>query len=436
MKAIAPKNRQLSLFSPTVSPCVEAGVPSAVQQALDLGAALAISVSGGKDSDAMLRHLTALHRSQRWTGQLFAITADLGRIEWPGTLKHIQSLCAELDITLVIVRRQKGSMIDRWDERRQVLISQQQAEEGAIARCREGNNSNLLEIEPLKEGNKPFWSSSTARYCTKEMKTAEVDRYLRRFSAVVCAVGIRAEESSSRAKKPHFQVRNDITTATLKASKGLNAEQHEEWATEAIARWVESNFKGRLALTWNAVLDWPVEKVWESLGTSVEALEQRRTLYQSGNFTAALRGWPAHWAYVSGNSRLSCSMCVLASANDIQNGAKHNLTTWLELALMERQSGWSFQQGKWLNTINIDLLRQIQVSKQLSESLYELCLVKRWGLLFVIALLRTTPSTVSMLWQNQALEAIATIVSSKSVVGSRDAYGITQQNGTALKQLE
>lgn len=415
MKAIAPRNQQLSLFSPTAPTKGDASVPPAVQQALNLGAALAVSVSGGKDSDAMLRHLTALHQSQGWTGQLFAITADLGRSEWPGTLEHIQRICAELGVTLITVRRQKGSMIDRWDERRQVLISQQQAEEGAIARCREGNNSNLLEIEPLKEGNKPFWSSSTARYCTKEMKTAEVDRYLRRFNAVVCAVGIRAEESSSRAKKPHFQVRNDITTATLKASKGLNAEQHEEWATEAIARWIESNFKGRLALTWNAVFDWPIEKVWKSLGTSVEALEQRRTLYQSGSLTAALRGWPAHWAYVSGNSRLSCSMCVLASAHDIQNGAKHNLTTWLELALMEKQSGWSFQQGKWLSTLNINLLKQVQASNQLSETLHELCLTKQWNLLFIIALLRTTPLGVSVLWQNQALEAIASIVSSKSV---------------------
>ena len=407
MKAIAPRNQQLSLFSLTAPTQGDTSVPAAVQQALDLGAAMAVSVSGGKDSDAMLRHLTALHQSQGWAGKLFAITADLGRIEWAGTLEHIQSICAELGVTLITVRRQKGSMIDRWDERRQVLMSQQQAEEEAIARCREGNNGNLLEIAPLKEGNKPFWSSSTARYCTKEMKTAEVDRYLRQFKAVVCAVGIRAEESSNRAKKPHFQMRNDITTAALKASKGLSTEQHEEWATTAIARWVESNFKGRLALTWNAVLDWPVEKVWESLGTSVEALEQRRTLYQSGNFTAALRGWPAHWAYVSGNSRLSCSMCVLASANDIQNGAKHNLTTWLELALMEKQSGWSFQQGRWLSALDIDLLKQVQASKQLSEALYELCLVKRWDLLFMIALLTTTPVAVSMLWQNQALEVLA-----------------------------
>ena len=197
----------------------------------------------------------------------------------------------------------------------------------------------------------------------------------------------------------------------------MNAEQHEEWAARAIARWVESNFKGRLALTWNALLDWRIEKVWESLGTSVEALEQRRALYQSESFTAALRGWPAHWAYVSGNSRLSCSMCVLASANDIQNGAKHNLTTWLELALMEKQSGWSFQQGKWLRILDIDILKQVQVSKRLSETLHKLFLVKRWSSLFTLALLRTTPPAVSMLWQNQAIEAIATIANGKSVYG-------------------
>ena len=249
------------------------------------------------------------------------------------------------------------------------------------------------------------------------MKTAEVDRYLRRFNSVVCAVGIRAEESSSRAKKPHFQVRNDITTATLKTSKGLNAEQHEEWVTRAIARWIESNFKGRLALTWNAVLDWPIEKVWESLGTSAEELEQRRMVYQSGSLTAALRGWPAHWAYVSGNSRLSCSMCILASAHDIRNGAKHNITTWLELALMEKQSGWSFQQGKWLSTLNINLSKRIQASERLAKTLCELRLVRQWILLFTIALLRTTPLAVSMLWQNQALEAIANIVNGKNGCG-------------------
>ena len=110
-------------------------------------------------------------------------------------------------------------------------------------------------------------------------------------------------------------------------------------------------------------------------------------------------------------------MCILASANDIQNGAEHNITTWLELALMEKQSGWSFQQGKWLSRLNINASKQIQASEQLSKTLYELRLVKQWSLLFAITLMRTTPLAVSMLWQNQALEAIADIANGKGAQG-------------------
>lgn len=261
MITTTPSHRQLSLFQPKATTQSNKDIPTAIQQALGMGAALAISVSGGKDSDAMLRHLIATHRTQQWTGELFAITADLGRIEWPGTIEHIRSLCEQLDIRLVVVRRPKGGMIERWDERRQVLVKQQKETTEAIAH--------------QKEGDKPFWSSSAARYCTKELKTAEVDRYLRRFSAVVCAVGIRAEESSSRAKKPHFQIRNDITTVTLKAARGITAKQHEAWAEVAIAQWIESNYKGRLALTWNAALDWSIERVWKALGTTTEELEHK-----------------------------------------------------------------------------------------------------------------------------------------------------------------
>lgn len=188
----------------------------------------------------MLRHLVRLHRKEGWAGELLAITADLGRIEWPGTLEHIQAVCEELGVALVVVRRAKGGMIDRWDERRTVLKGQQSEAEA---------------IASGQEGNKPFWSSSAARYCTKELKTAEVDRYLRQFDLVVCAVGIRADESSSRAKKPHYQVRGDITTSYLKPERGLDAGQQEDWAENAIALWLERERKGRLALTWNPVFD-------------------------------------------------------------------------------------------------------------------------------------------------------------------------------------
>lgn len=348
----------------------------------------------------MLRHLVEIHQSQAWTGELFAITADLGRIEWPGTLEHIQSLCTQLDIPLVVVRRQKGGMIDRWEQRRQSLISQQRNE-------RNGDSAIASSSEEHKQGSKPFWSSSAARYCTKELKTAVVDRYLRRFKSVVCAVGIRAQESPGRAKKPHVQVRNDIITAALKSPKGLDAVQHEAWAEDAISHWLSSDCKGRLALSWNPILDWPIERVWQTLGCSSNGLERRRTLYQAGELAEALQGWPAHWAYVSGNSRLSCSLCVMASSADIYNGAQHNLATWLELASMETQSGWSFQQGKWLSDLSIDVESSVRSLHQLYAVLKQLGLVKQYGTLFAITLLTAMPTEAIALCSTNAILLLA-----------------------------
>ncbi|MEM8805363.1 MAG: phosphoadenosine phosphosulfate reductase family protein [Cyanobacteria bacterium P01_G01_bin.38] len=370
--------QQLSLFESTST---NQTVPSPVQRVLALGATLAVSVSGGKDSDAMLRHLVRLHQAQKWPGKMFAITADLGRIEWPGTLEHIKALCDELGVPLEVVRRAKGGMIDRWDQRRQTLQDSGQ--------------------------HKPFWSSASARYCTKELKTAECDRNLRAEDLVVCAVGIRAKESPNRAKQPRFRIRSAITTAALKEPKGMaTADEKERWAEGAISTWLDSGRKGRLALTWHPIFDWSLGQVWRELGTSLSALDHRRALYQAGQFAPALQGWPAHWAYVSGNSRLSCSLCVLASSADILNGAMHNPRTWAELALMEAQSGWSFQQGQWLGSLNIDPRERLEGLRRLFKVLGQLGLLMHPAPKFVIVLLQTCPIEIAAWWQADALAGI------------------------------
>lgn len=46
-------------------------------------------------------------------------------------LEHIQSVCDQVGVDLIIVRRKKCGMIERWNERRQMLVEQQ--ERGAIA---------------------------------------------------------------------------------------------------------------------------------------------------------------------------------------------------------------------------------------------------------------------------------------------------------------
>jgi predicted phosphoadenosine phosphosulfate sulfurtransferase len=75
---------QLPLF-PVNAPDPPDDTPDALTLLRD-GAALVLSVSGGKDSDAMTHHLLDLRQSEGWTGDVMMVHADLGsRVEWHQT---------------------------------------------------------------------------------------------------------------------------------------------------------------------------------------------------------------------------------------------------------------------------------------------------------------------------------------------------------------
>ena len=367
---------QLSLFESS------RGVPSFMQLVLEAGATLAVSVSGGKDSDAMLRYLVNTHSVENWTGELFSLFCDLGRIEWPGVSEHLYKVCAELHVPLTKLYP-KRSMIDEWQHRYETILSKQQ--------------------------EKPFWSSSAARYCTKHEKTQPADKLLRGHQFVVCAIGLRAEESSARAKKPRYQVRNDIASVWYKTPQSYkSAEEKERWAEQAYQSWLANGRKGRFALSWHPIHDWSLAEVWQQNGTSCEDVARRSALYRSGELKQALQGFPCHWAYVSSNSRLSCSLCVLASSHDILNGAQHNLRTWIELALMEVTSGWSFQQGRWLLSLaSEDIALSLTKEKRLRKVLCDLQLVQPVNPSFFLSLIRLCKLAQLAFWTEEAVVAIA-----------------------------
>lgn len=367
---------QLSIFESS------RGVPSFMQSVLSTGATLAVSVSGGKDSDAMLRYLVSTHSAEGWTGELFSLFCDLGRIEWPGVSEHLHKVCAELDVPITKLYP-KRSMIDEWQHRHETILSKQQ--------------------------EKPFWSSSAARYCTKHEKTQPADKRLRAHQFVVCAIGLRAEESSARAKKPRYQVRNDIASIWYKTPQRCKrAEEKERWAEQAYQKWIENDRKGRFALSWHPIHDWSLAEVWQQNGTSCEDIERRSALYQSGELKQALQDFPCHWAYVSSNSRLSCSLCVLASSHDILNGSQHNLHTWIELALMEAVSGWSFQQGRWLLSLaSENIALSLTKEKRLRKVLCDLQLVRPVNPLFLLSLICTCKLAQLAFWTEEAVVAIS-----------------------------
>lgn len=283
-------------------------IPPIIDRMLQCGAALAISISGGKDSQALLSTLAPLQfRYSRAT--IYAIHADLGRTEWHQTPAHVARIAHAAGVPLVVVRRSQGDLLDRWQER----------------------------MKKLEDTGKPFWSSAANRYCTSDLKRGPINMHLRQHALVISAEGIRAAESYTRARKPAYEIRQAITAKVL---QGLSIDDALAYRSP----------RQRLAVTWNAIHDWSLDDVWAACGTSSYELARRQADYAAGD-VAALDGWPAHPAYVLGNQRLSCALCVLASNNDIRNGATHHPELYQALRRMEIQSGWTFRAGHSLADI-------------------------------------------------------------------------------------
>lgn len=280
-------------------------VPEVIEKALTMGAQVVISVSGGKDSQALANVLVA-----NGIGS-YALHMDLGRAEWPQTAAHVEKIAQDNRLDLTVVNRPQGDLLDQIEAR-------------AIK---------------LQGTGKPFWPSAASRYCTADQKRGQADKVLRRHQLVISAEGIRADESAKRAKDPVVSIRKQITAKHLRT---LNP-------SEALSVWEKGS--GRLALTWNAIHDWSIDNVWAACGADAGDLEKRRIQYKTGDEIAALDGWPCHPAYVFGNTRLSCVFCVLACEGDLVNGAQHNPGLVRQYVDLETRYGSTFRHGRALSDI-------------------------------------------------------------------------------------
>ncbi len=259
-----------------------------MEMQLQSGAALALSISGGKDSHAMAKAVVSFLKLNNLDNYVFAIHADLGRTEWKESLPMCQQLCKRLGIELIVVRRENGDMLERWKQRRVAMKT--------------------------KYGKEmPFWSTKAHRYCTSDMKRGPINKYLRKFSHIISVEGIRADESKDRAKASQYEFRKEIWT------------------------------RKRAAYTWNPILNWTMHDVWSEEGVNINILEKYRAEYKATGVVNP--GWPFHPAYVYGNDRVSCMMCIMGSKRDLLNGIRHNPELAFEIAKMELDSGFTFKQS-------------------------------------------------------------------------------------------
>ena len=132
-----------------------------ITDALAENAIVAFSVSGGKDSAAATlatnHYLDALGHDR---ARRIIIHADLGRIEWMTTPRQVEALAARAGLDLVVVRRQAGDLITRWQQR--------------FTNCKAPYESLTT------YGLVGPWSSGALRFCTSELKTHVITAERRR----------------------------------------------------------------------------------------------------------------------------------------------------------------------------------------------------------------------------------------------------------------
>lgn len=247
------------------------------------------SLSGGKDSSAAAMATNAFLDTIGHPPQdRYAIHADLGLIEWPSTSPFVASVANRLGTPLSVVRNSTQGLLPRWRQRF----------ENAKRRYRDLESYAL--IGP--------WSSSSLRFCTSETKVAPIGSSLakaHRGRTIISVVGIRREESHSRAQAPIS--RTDTRFAGPR------------------------NRHGTQMLTWHPIIEWDTADVFDH---------------------HAANDFPLHEAYTTyGLSRLSCAYCIMASAQDITRSiaSGQNDASLREVIDLEIASTFSFQPGKWLS---------------------------------------------------------------------------------------
>jgi 3'-phosphoadenosine 5'-phosphosulfate sulfotransferase (PAPS reductase)/FAD synthetase len=84
-----------------------------IHLALSKGAKPYTSISGGKDSQAMVRSL-----SKNNIPIAGLLHADLGTVEWPESITHCRKLATEYHLPLVTIRRKDGRrLLEHWQHR-------------------------------------------------------------------------------------------------------------------------------------------------------------------------------------------------------------------------------------------------------------------------------------------------------------------------------
>jgi len=210
--------------------------------------------SGGKDSQALLIYLKKFVPYD----QILIIHSKLPEVDWAGTEEKVYEYAGNIP---VIVTKAGKTFFEMVQHRK-------------------------------------MFPSPKYRQCTSDLKRGPIEKVIRKYlkehpefgGLVVNCMGIRAEESSSRAKCETFKFNN------------RNSKAGREW------------------YDWLPIHKWTEKEIF---------------------FIIDKFGQKPHWAYKAGMTRLSCCFCIMASKSDLITAAKLNPCLYKKYVKTEKEIGKS-----------------------------------------------------------------------------------------------
>ena len=225
---------------------------------------LLLNTSGGKDSSAMLDYLVELAEEAGVRDHVTAVHADLGRMEWPGTKELAIRQVERYGLRTVVVARNGGDLLSYIE-----------------ARGRFPDAARRFCTSDFKRG--PVMTAMTAL-----VRQLDLGRQVR----ILNCMGMRAQESKARAKKPPF----------AHNARATNGKRHVD--------------------DWLPIHRWTTDQVWARIRSA---------------------GIEIHPAYRV-MPRLSCSFCILASKGALVAAARERPDLAAEYAAVEARIGHRFRQ--------------------------------------------------------------------------------------------
>ena len=254
-----------------------------------------ISSSGGKDSLAMKVHVAGLLREAGLLERGIVVHADLGRVEWPGTPELVEEQARHVGLRFMKVKRPQGDL--------------------------------LQHIEKLGKFPMP-----TQRFCTADHKRGQIHRAFTKLAAEVRArlpagerrrpvrilncVGLRAEESPGRAKRPE------------------------------LSRDRRPSGRQKIVDVWLPIQGWSEAEVWAMCRAS---------------------GARIHPAYAAGLPRASCVFCIYAPEAALQIAGLAHPELLGEYVAVEQRIGHTFKRHLPIAKVQADLAAGVRPSGEIKS---------------------------------------------------------------------